>query len=346
MENANSITIELDHPAQERMLALAAAGNWKRREVPYSQCSIEGEGFNAILYREKKGVAKLVVQGRTAGDFVLFRIEPEVTLRAVRGYEDVLDPAANAPHMGTDESGKGDYFGPLVVCAAYTDESLAPAMREAGARDCKTLSDRQVLASGAALRKLLGPQRFAVVRVGPAAYNKLYARIGSLNRLLAWAHARCIEDMLVKNPSIPRAVADQFGASPLVIKRALMERGRKIELEQRHKAENDIAVAAASVIARELFLRAIADYAEDLGLEQGEKPPKGSSDPRIRELAERAVRKHGPEFLLAHCKCHFQTTDKVLAACGRSRADLPPEGRVLSAVKNGEYRHVPSLGDS
>ena len=339
MEGKTSITVELDAARQKALLALFAGGNWRHRQVPYAQDSIEGNGFNATLYREKKGVAKLCIQGRNAEESMLYQVEPNVTMQAAFGYEDVLDPKATAPHIGTDESGKGDYFGPLVTCAAYVDEELAPKMREAGARDCKTMTDAQVLACGAALRRLLGAGRYAAVRIPPATYNRLYMRTRNVNRLLAWAHARCIEDMLAKIPDCPRAVADQFGASPAVIKRALMERGRRIELEQRHKAESDLAVAAASVIARELFLRAMGDMAKDLSLRVDERVPKGSSDPKVREIAGRGVRAHGPEFLVSHCKCHFQTTDRVLAACGLSRSDMPPEGRVVSAVKNGEYGH-------
>ena len=108
-------------------------------------------------------------------------------------------------------------------------------------------------------------------------------------------------------------------------------------MEQRHKAESDIAVAAASVIARELFLRAIADMTNEVfgpppaDGSPAPKVPAGSSDPRVRELAEEMVRKNGATWLMNHCKAHFQTTDKVLAACGLDRAALPPEGQVVSA---------------
>jgi ribonuclease HIII len=184
------------------------------------------------------------------------------------------------------------------------------------------------------------------VRIGPAAYNRLYAKIKNINRLLAWAHGQAIENLLEKQQSCPRVVVDQFAPTEAVIKRALKERGKKVVVEQRHKAESDIAVAAASVIAREIYLRAVLDSAETMGEFTKKKNedgtvetyvPKGSSDPRVRELAEKCVRKNGPTWLMDNCKCHFQTTDKVLAACGRSRADLPPEGQVTSAVKNGSF---------
>ena len=114
---------------------------------------------------------------------------------------------------------------------------------------------------------------------------------------------------------------------------------QKVVVEQRHKAESDIAVAAASVIAREIFLRAIADMtAEVFGppssdASQTQKVPAGSSDPRVKDLAEEMVRRDGPTWLMNHCKAHFKTTDAVLAACGFSRGDLPPEGQVVSATR-------------
>ena len=337
-ENKTTFTYELDAAQQEKLLAMLALGNYRSRMVPYSIAAVEGDGFNCTLYqKEKHGRRKCCIQGGKARDFVEFFLEPNVLGGAFIGYEDVLDPSRNAAHGGSDESGKGDYFGPLVVACCYTDETLAPQMREMGARDCKQMSDAQVLAVGSKLRRLLGPERYAVVKIGPAAYNRLYAKIKNINRLLAWAHGTCIEELLEKQQACPKVVVDQFAPTEATIRRALKERGKKIVVEQRHRAEDDIAVAAASVVARAEFLRAICAMAvEDGPIPVDKVPldmiPRGSSDPRVRQLAEEMVRKHGPTWLMNHCKAHFQTTDKVLAACGKSRADLPPEGQVTSAV--------------
>jgi len=335
-----SFTYELTNDQQELLLGLMVNGNFRKREVPYSLYSIEGDHFNATLYaKEKHGKRKLCVQGSKAEDFVLFQLEPIVLGAASLGYEHELNPELFSAHAGSDESGKGDYFGPLVVCCAYTDENLSEEMKKLGVKDCKQMTDKSVLAVGAKLRQLLGPTGYAVVKLGPAAYNRLYAKIKNINRMLAWAHGTAIEELLEKRPGCDRVVVDQFAPTEMTIRRALKERGKKATVEQRHKAESDIAVAAASVIARELFLRAIADMTTevfgDAPLAEGETPkkvPAGSSDPRVRELAEEMVRTHGPTWLMNHCKAHFQTTDKVLAACGKSRADLPPEGQVVSSV--------------
>lgn len=339
-----SYTYELDNNQQELLLGIMVNGNYRKREVPYSIYSIEGDHFNATLYaKEKHGKRKLCIQGAKAEDFVMFKLEPFVLGTAEVGYEKELHPELFSAHAGSDESGKGDFFGPLVVCCAYTDEKLSEEMIKLGVKDCKQMSDKAVLTVGAALRKLLGPDGYAVVKLGNAAYNRLYAKIKNINRMLAWAHGAAIEELLTKRQNCDRVVVDQFAPTETTILRALKERGKKAKVEQRHKAESDIAVAAASVIARELFIRACQDMTKECFGEGAEdKIPLGSSDPKVRELAEKMVERHGPVWLMNHCKVHFQTTDKVLAAKGFSRSDLPPEGQVTSAIKNGEYKNAHS----
>ena len=334
-----SFTYELTEDQQEILLGLMVNGNFRRREVPYSLYSIEGDHFNATLYeKQKHGKRKLCIQGSKAEDFVLFQLEPLVLGAATLGYEKELSPELFAPHAGSDESGKGDYFGPLVVCCAYTDETLSDEMAKLGVRDCKQMSDKAVLTTGAKLRALLGPSGYAVVKLGPAAYNRLYSKIKNINRMLAWAHGTAIEELLAKRQTCGRVVVDQFAPTEDTIRRALKERGKTAVVGQRHRAESDIAVAAASVSARELFLRSIADMTTEVfGPPPADGPPApkvpaGSSDPRVRELAEEMVRRNGATWLMNHCKAHFQTTDKVLAACGLDRSALPPEGQVASAV--------------
>ena len=339
-----SFTFELTNDQQELLLGLMVTGNFRKREVPYSLYSVEGEKFNATLYeKEKHGRRKLCVQGSGAQDFVEFQLEPKGIVPVELGYEAVLHPELVSAHAGSDESGKGDYFGPLVVCCAFTDERLSAEMQKLGVRDCKQMTDKAVLTAGAALRQLLGPSGYAVVKLGPAAYNRLYAKMKNINRMLAWAHGTAIEELLEKRPGCTRVVVDQFAPTETTIRRALKTRGKQATVEQRHKAESDIAVAAASVIARELFIRACLDMGKECFGEDTEgqdKIPLGSSDPRVRELAEGMVRKNGPIWLMNHCKAHFQTTDKVLAACGCSRADLPPEGQIVSSTMRRETEDV------
>jgi len=319
----NSYTFVLNGEQQETLKALLLMGNYRRKDVPHTTVAVEADNCVVNLYKS----GKCLVQGNGAEDFVLFVLEPAVLQQATVGYEEVLNPDLVAPHMGIDESGKGDFFGPLVACAVYVDPGIAQAMQELGVKDCKQMTDKAVFFVGSRTRQMLTPTRFSLVTIGPEAYNRLYARMRNVNDLLAWAHARCIENLLESVPDCPRAVADQFGAKQ-VIERALMKKGRSIKLEQRHKAESDIAVAAASVLARESFLRSLAK----LGETHGVTFHKGASE-QVKTAAAELVKKSGPDILLKTAKCHFRTTDQVLATCGLNRSALGPDGQAVSQAK-------------
>ncbi len=308
-------------PSQQALLEQELRnGNYTPVTVPHARVAADRPGCRIVLYTS----GKCVVQGKGAGDWVAFVLEPQVLGAAGTGYEDVLDPQVLEPHMGIDESGKGDFFGPMVIAAAYTDASLVPVLRKMGVKDSKRISsDARARAIGRDLKAVL-KGRHALVVIGPRAYNRLYAKIGSVNRLLAWGHARAIENLLTLVPDCPRAVADQFGPERQ-IRQALMKSGRSIELVQRHKAESDIAVAAASILARVGFLDALAD----LGERHGTPLPKGASA-AVQTAARALVAHHGPNILLETAKCHFKTTDEVLAASGTSRQALDADGQVVS----------------
>lgn len=326
MEKKNSYTFVLNAEQQEALKLMLSMGNYRTKTVPHTQVAVEAQDCVVNLYKS----GKCLVQGKGAEDFVIFFLEPNVLLSATLGYEELLNPDLVTPHMGIDESGKGDFFGALVASAVYVDPDLAHAMQELGVKDCKQLTDKAVCFIGAKTRHLLGPKRFTLVTIGAETYNRLYAKMRNVNTLLAWAHARCIENLLNTTPTCPRAVADQFGAKQ-VIERALMKKGRKIKLEQRHKAESDIAVAAASVLAREAFLRGLAKLGETYGIQAH----KGASE-QVKQSAIDLIKKSGPEVLLKTCKCHFRTTDQVLEACGTTRAALGPDGQVRSRTEKPE----------
>lgn len=318
-----SFTFVLNSEQQELLKILLQMGNYKPRKVPYTTIAVQAENCSVNLYTN----GKCLVQGKGAEDFVLFFLEPNVLQSVTVGYEEVLNPDSDSPHMGSDESGKGDFFGPLVCCAVYVDPDLAHEMRVMGIKDCKKMTDKAIFFLGSKARNLLGPRHFSIVKIGPEAYNRLYFKMRNVNTLLAWAHARCIENLLDTVPDCPRALADQFGSEQL-IKRALMKKGSKIKLEQHHRAESDIAVAAASVLAREAFLRHLQRLTETYGIDLH----KGVSE-MVKKSAIGLIKKEGPEVLLKTCKCHFRTTDQILAACGSSREALGELGQAVSRPK-------------
>lgn len=211
---------------------------------------------------------------------------------------------APAGRIGTDESGKGDYFGPLVIAGFYLEDAQEPVLRELGVRDSKTLSDKRCRNIAEILR---AGYPHSVVAVGPEKYNELYAKMRNLNKLLAWGHARVIENLLEQVPAV-RAVTDQFGDAKFVLN-ALLKKGRTIELVQRPRAEEDAAVAAASILARAEFLKRLELLGRDWGLDL----PKGAGLP-VDQAAAAFVKRHGAEALAKVAKTHFKTTERALRA--------------------------------
>ena len=210
--------------------------------------------------------------------------------------------AFNRERIGIDESGKGDYFGPLVIAAVLVTPADEPDLRLMQVRDSKRISDGRILEMAPDIRQVC---RHSVVAIGPQRYNELYAKIKNLNRLLAWGHARALENIL-EHSDCPLAISDQFGDERFILN-ALLEKGKKIQLIQRPKAEEDLAVAAASILARAEFLIRLKRLSEEIGLSL----PKGAS--QAVELAARVVvNKFGRGRLEGIAKLHFKTTQSVL----------------------------------
>ena len=212
-------------------------------------------------------------------------------------------PSHSIERIGIDESGKGDYFGPLVIAAVFVDATTQGELKLMEVRDSKKISDGRVLEMAPDI-KTICPH--SIIAIGPQKYNELYAKIKNLNRLLAWGHAKALENLLERGITCERAISDQFGDERLILN-ALQEKGQKIMLEQRPKAESDLAVAAASILARAEFLIRL----KRLSSEVGTSLPKGAS-PAVELAAKMVIKKHGQERLGSVAKLHFKTTQVVL----------------------------------
>lgn len=285
-----------------KLKELLLAEGYKFDTRPYTLFYAQRDKLTVVVY--EKG-PKVVVQGRGTEEFVQYRLEPDILGEAKLGYEEVLNPEMFEPHFGVDESGKGDFFGPLVIAGVYVDRDVARQFKEAGITDSKRIgSDKRIRDLAAAIRKTRTPQ--SVVTIAPQRYNELFLKIGNLNRLLAWGHARIIENLCEARPDCPRALSDKF-ADARVLQKALMERGRNIQLDQRTKAESDFAVAAASILAREKFI----DWLQDNGKRLGVTLQRGVSA-SVKETARQIAAKGGRDALAEVAKMHFKTAAEVL----------------------------------
>ena len=192
-------------------------------------------------------------------------------------------------YIGTDESGKGDYFGPLVIAAVFTDPSISKKLKEIGVRDSKELTDESISIIAAKIKKLKGCV-FDVIVISPEKYNILYDKMGNLNKLLGWAHAKAIENVL--NVKIaPEAISDKFG-NEKYIHNSLQEKGKEIKLHQLIKAEKFTAVAAASILARDSFSKWFYRVKKQMNIQL----PKGASQ-KVEEKAKYIKKQLGNEVL-------------------------------------------------
>ncbi len=215
----------------------------------------------------------------------------------------ILKSFMGKARIGMDESGKGDYFGPLVIGAVYVDEQTEDKLVSLGVQDSKLLTDNRMQAMPEEIMALC--PNF-VVPIEPKRYNELYNKVQNLNRLLGWGHAWTLEKMLEK-VSCNLAIVDQFGDESYV-REVLREKGRQITLVQRIHAEEDVAVAAASILARAKFVQQL----EQLSGRVGKTLPKGASDPAIVTIGREIVARHSKEILAEIAKLHFKTTEMIL----------------------------------
>lgn len=250
-----------------------------------------GDGYTASFYKS----GKFVIQGKNTDKI----LEKYFSMPSKK--QDCLFDVPY-PHIGIDESGKGDFFGPLVIAGAYLDEAGAKKLQEAGVCDSKKLTDKKILELEAEIKNIAV---FDVITINPKKYNELYSSFRNLNRLLAWGHSSVLENLLKKTDA-KVAISDKFASSENVILSALKEKGKTIKLIQQTKAEADTAVAAASVLARAEFVKRISFISSQYEINL----PKGASDTVLNQ-AKKFSERYGREELKNVAKIHFKTYESV-----------------------------------
>ena len=263
------------------------------------------------VYQNKKGVLKIDYSQLESGANVR-KIQTLIEGKKISSdFKDSnkkdVDQELGFPIIGTDESGKGDYFGPLVSAGVYVDEQTAKDLVACGVKDSKNLSDKENLRLAQEIAKIC-KGRFVIIEISPERYNLLYEQFKkekkNLNTLLAWGHAKAIEEILSK-VDCEVAIADQFADERFILGK-LQEKGKKLRLIQMHKAEQNIAVAAASILARSRFLEKLSKLSKEYKIDL----PKGASQTVVKN-AKKFVDMHGKESLRKVAKLHFKTTNEV-----------------------------------
>jgi len=304
-----SYTAKLNDAQMEKLRGICVERGWTPFEVAYTRFAFKADHLKTSVSAYTSG--KVVIAGKGTEDFVRDVLEPEVIGAATLGYDEVLHPDWFESHAGLDESGKGDFFGPVIAATVIADKSAIETWRKAGVQDSKKIAEGKILLLDQLIRETKG----AVVRTcfcGMPKYNDLMSRPGAnLNRLLAWQHATALEQALVAK-RVPWGLLDQFTEQPLV-QRELAKKGVKdFELKMRTKAESDPVVAAASVVARAEFVRQMNLLSKKFGA----KLQKGAG-PLVKEQANQMIQQFGVRSLGEFAKLHFRTAYEVVAAAGK-----------------------------
>lgn len=287
---------EIDRQAAEKMQHDLEEQGFTLSRPPHTLFAAKKEGVSCTAYES----GKLVVQGKNKDAFIEFYLEPTVLKEFT--YTHGADLADKKGRIGSDETGKGDFFGPLCVACVFAEgESVSDLVRW-GVKDSKSLSDEKIVALGKKIEKEL-PHH--IVIINPPKYNEMYEKFRNLNTLLAWAHATAIEKLIEKT-GCKHVIVDQF-AKEYVLEGAFHRKGVDLHLIQRTKGEEDVVVAAASILARKTFVERM----KRLGLEYGMELPKGASSAVIK-AARRFVEQYGKEALPQVAKMHFKSTKEVI----------------------------------
>lgn len=305
-----SYTIKLTDEQMTKLGKLLSGRGWESFDVAYARFAFRNDAakVNVTGYESKK----LVVAGKGTEDFVTMTLEPEITGAAKLGYDEVLHPDWFEDHAGCDESGKGDFFGPLIAATVIATKPMIEAWRAAGAQDSKKITESRILELDRLIRETPGVVAKVIHATSMRQYNQLMGtRFRSQNQILAFQHARALQDALGQK-KVPWGLLDQFTEDPLV-QRELTKLGvTGFELRMRTKAEEDPVVAAASIVARAEYVRQM----NILSKRFGEKLQKGASA-AVKAQAHEIIRRHGADALRDYCKLHFRTAYEVVSEAGK-----------------------------
>jgi ribonuclease HIII len=282
-----------------------------KKTIPYGvSYGFLGGDLKVNMYFGKKGFSFLV-QGKEQNG----KSELEQELRLLFMQEkpeqqaDGLEQIYPGVFGGSDEAGKGDYFGPLVGAGVILLERQARELLAAGFMDSKKLADSKIRKLAADFRRRFAG-RYRVIALKPAKYNELYEKFSAqkknLNHLLAWLHGTLIKDLFGRDAGLKTFVVDRF-ARESYLEYYFQDFKDRAELVQKTKGERNIAVAAASILARDAYLSWHDEQEQALGF----RLPYGAAN-IVTEKAGEIVRKKGADILSDYAKLHFRNTAVIL----------------------------------
>ena len=296
MSNQNTFTVEFKQDEYQKIKDSLLAHNWVE----------ESDSNQYVTFRLKSPTGSVATM-YFSGKLVFQGKEDFTSVISTLKKDEGVSEQEFKPHIGVDEVGKGDYFGPLVVVSCFVNEEFLKKVKLLGFADSKKFSDKRILGLFNTVREY--PYYYSSI-VYPNEYNKMTEMYKNASLLLAKQHSLVIEkgikDLEQKGIECEYVVIDQFSTSKSRVLDELGELSKKYKLIQFHKGESDIAVACASIIARGIF---VEEWSK-MNSKYDFVFPKGASN--VIDNAKLFVSRYGKEELSNVAKISFKTTKEVL----------------------------------
>jgi len=273
--------------------------NIEEKQYNYEITATKNRVKNKLqVYFGRKGIRN-VIQGSTSSK-EYFELNNIIDNNLSFSFQEEQEKTFSE-YIGTDETGKGDYFGPLVIAGMYVNEEVIKFLTQLGVRDSKELSDPEIDRI-AKIIKTTYPSNYSIISINPDKYNELYQDIKNVNKLLDWGHSKIIES-IYKNFKTKTIIVDQFSKTPLKISTA--KDFSEVNFVYMPKAEKNIGVAAASILARNQMSKWF--YAKQ---KSGFYVLRGASS-EVESAAKKIYLENGKQILEKLVKLHFKTTKKI-----------------------------------
>ena len=286
------VTYTLKKTEIERLIKEYATGLVRERDIPYAKSyTIASDSDKVILNVYSKVVNnayKVVVQG----------VKTDLFKQVTKYISSMLSKTLNAT-IGSDESGKGDLFGPLVIACIYVNRNSVKSLVESGVRDSKKLSDKRIVQIYEGCLSNLDKE---IVIISPSKYNELYSSIQNVNKLLAWGHSKAIHNLLKRHKdNCKKIIVDKFSSYDGRLGYYFRDLPSQYEFVQIHKGEQFLPVAAASIVARYFFVKGIQRLKEKYKMAF----PLGVNN-KVKKVRCDFIDKYGGERLKEVAKISFK----------------------------------------
>ncbi|MCX7610103.1 MAG: ribonuclease HIII [Ignavibacterium sp.] len=244
-----------------------------------------------VYFSKKKNDLKTIIQGNK-NNKLYKQVESIINGTLYFEEPELIEPNK---YIGNDESGKGDLFGPLIVCAFAYDDGIRDELIKLDVKDSKKINDSNIISIYNQIEKKF-KDRFEVVEIHPPKYNQLYDKIQNLNKILVWAHSKAIEN-LSRKFNYDCIVIDKFTSEKHFNSKVFDKKNLILE----EKAERFLGVACASIIARSKLLKWFEKKSKELNI----KLPFGSSS-SVTKVANQIKKNYGDLILKDLIKLHFK----------------------------------------